>query len=796
MLRSTFSFGVTNIPVCSNGVYVYTPSVQRLLQLSANIYDASNTNFFPSVFRPLFGNDTSNNVFIIGYQQVTDVSGPTDPQLSPPYSVPQAANWPNNWPLSDSNGPVNVYGVPWIIGVKKGFPAFNQFALVNAATITRKLQVLRTTTEPVTAVYNTNQMYIMSVSNEVAVSFWNSYISNYPDPVTVFASDTVGVSLSTGANVWSGFTNFTFSAVVNSWPGSQWTGSPLNATPKPASFLAADWSFNFLSPSVYRFGTRSFDPVGSPTSSNFETMVPPLPELPQFSLNVTNYLQAFILDGNNVIDYVQLCGPNSSGGVNQALADPNYPEPNNVYYQWSTNAVPYAPPTPYGVLNQLWVSGHPTSAPGTGGQWSIAATPMGVNSPSAEAAYFNGFFVPTFQWQGMTYVNSLLYMQAPYTPTRTVYSLYLLQANDPLVHYLASDLNARNGALALWNNATVLKNGDWYNSDSANQPLPVAPITPLGGRYQPWGQNKLMTVNVSVTTNAFDLALRDPLVWWADSWSFPTNLLPTLVGLGQVHRGTPWQTFYLKSPNILDETMIFGLQQAQNVGTNTWALWTGDLDANDAALMAPTQDWHLAGVLMSLLNTNNPAQLTSVNGADWTNILNGLTVYSNSIAVPLPGETPQFDSYIIAGSSPQTLTIANAVVQAKSNESGGYFYSIGDILAVPDLSVNSGWLNTNSVNQLYSPVKYGITDSAYEAIPAQLLPLLRLDSIGEMTLANGQIQVKFSGYDGQAYAVQVSSDLVNWTSVNTNSPVNGTFQFNISSTGSLIPLFYRSLLLP
>ena len=70
MLRSTFSFGVTNIPVCSNGVYVYTPAVQRLLQLSANIYDAANTNFFPSVFRPLFGKDSSNNIFIIGYQQV------------------------------------------------------------------------------------------------------------------------------------------------------------------------------------------------------------------------------------------------------------------------------------------------------------------------------------------------------------------------------------------------------------------------------------------------------------------------------------------------------------------------------------------------------------------------------------------------------------------------------------------------------------------------------------------------------------------------------------------------------
>jgi hypothetical protein len=29
MLLNTFNFGVTNIPVYSNGVFVYTPSVQR-----------------------------------------------------------------------------------------------------------------------------------------------------------------------------------------------------------------------------------------------------------------------------------------------------------------------------------------------------------------------------------------------------------------------------------------------------------------------------------------------------------------------------------------------------------------------------------------------------------------------------------------------------------------------------------------------------------------------------------------------------------------------------------------------
>src|SRR6202167_6223378 len=32
----------------------YTPAVHRLLQVSANIYDATTTNYYPSVFRPLF----------------------------------------------------------------------------------------------------------------------------------------------------------------------------------------------------------------------------------------------------------------------------------------------------------------------------------------------------------------------------------------------------------------------------------------------------------------------------------------------------------------------------------------------------------------------------------------------------------------------------------------------------------------------------------------------------------------------------------------------------------------------
>jgi len=91
--------------------------------LSANIYDAANTNSFPVVFRPIFANDAASNLFIIGYQQVTNVSGPTDPQLSPPYDVTQLSA-ATTTPIASAYGPVNVYGVPWIIGAKKRSAGF------------------------------------------------------------------------------------------------------------------------------------------------------------------------------------------------------------------------------------------------------------------------------------------------------------------------------------------------------------------------------------------------------------------------------------------------------------------------------------------------------------------------------------------------------------------------------------------------------------------------------------------------------------------------------------------------
>ena len=98
---------------------------------------------------------------------------------------------------------------------------------------------------------------------------------------------------------------------------------------------------------------------------------------------------------------------------------------------------------------------------------------------------------------------------------------------------------------------------------------------------------------------------------------------------------------------------------------------------------------------------------------------------------------------------------------------------MADILAVPELSFASPWLDTNGVAHLAS----SMNDEACEAIPAQLLTLLRPDSLGAVSQAGGTLQVQFSGSDGYAYVVQTSSNLLDWIPVSTNYPANGAFNF-------------------
>jgi hypothetical protein len=195
----------------------------------------------------------------------------------------------------------------------------------------------------------------------------------------------------------------------------------------------------------------------------------------------------------------------------------------------------------------------------------------------------------------------------------------------------------------------------------------------------------------------------------------------------------------------------------------------------DALLTHPTNDWRHVGILAPLFNTNAPFNLSSVNQphpAAWAALLDGLTVW-----------TGPSSSLVVSSNSPETAIVADALDTLHASEPGGRFTGFVDILAAPQLSVDSPWVTASS---------FGVNDSVIEALPAQLLALLRPDSIAAISLDSGNLRIRFTGPDSYTYGVQVSTDLVNWVTVSTNNPVNGAFDY-IEAAGQTG--FIRSVLL-
>jgi len=249
--------------------------------------------------------------------------------------------------------------------------------------------------------------------------------------------------------------------------------------------------------------------------------------------------------------------------------------------------------------------------------------------------------------------------------------------------------------------------------------------------------------------------------------------------LGRVHRATPWQTLYLKSAKA---------------DAASWLDWLHDGDTQSAQLTHPIRDWQIAGLLANLLNTNSPHQLLSINSGEtdaWLSALDGFSVLTNTTADSdlLRGRPPVFDSLSVSSNSTQAARVVAGLVTARASQPGGVFRNLGDVLATPELSLASPWLNQSTNLQ----VQRGITDEAYERLPSQLLPLLRADSVGAAVWSNGNWCAQFTGFNIYPYAIESSSNLLSWFSVSTNYPTNGVFSIPVSAEGNQ---FFRSRLLP
>jgi hypothetical protein len=761
----TNAFGIANIPVLVSNQFVYTPAIQRVLQLAANIYDATTNNTavlganFPSVFRPVFNVVLENgytDVYIDGYEQVVSVTGTNDLHLALPVDITD---------LPVGTGIVtNVYGVPWIIGAKKGFPNFNEFSMESIVGVTRRLQFTRTAINlpPPTSVdfsqFHTNQMYTMCISNSLGVECWNSYTNNYV-PVSglnIVVNDTLSMVLtnSDGLVVATGNLPLDNSVSINAlstppyWPGNPlpWTG---DGQPNSNSFdipLLANVVMQ-LNPSytsisnwwAYRFDTYNFLPVStSSPDPTFETDVSGFP-FPQFGLLTTNRLQVFMLDGNHVIDYVHFAGPDTTRDLNAEIFT------DDINGVWNTNASSSG--VPYGILNQIQISKGSTKFPAgprsEDGTWhgDAHAIPLG-GTPPQQQAFFGGFFRAGNVWSaprwggndGATATNLEFGIgspvDAPYEPTRYVVLYTTWQANDPLVHYIASDLN-----YTLQDTSVDLQPGT--NTFNYGTTIPTltstnANLGQLNNHYKPWGRN----------VQTYNLAVKDPLVWLSDDWDFPTYKLPTVGWLGRVHRGTPWQTVYMKSTPV---------------GINTWTSWTGNVNLFDATNTMPVQDWLLFDLFTTAFNDNATRGQLSVNvGANdpnnpqaglaaWSALFSGVIALSNNAVLPplttqmiltgrgvqRNGSLTNFTAFPInpAGSAGANSALGGLVTninQTRASFTNVYgipaFEHIGDILATPALTVQSTNLNWSVPIQRAD----GISDEMYEWLPQQVMSLLRV----------------------------------------------------------------------
>jgi hypothetical protein len=756
--------GVTNLHIPLWPTNFYTASVHHLLQLAANIYDATtnrtftgtaaNYPYLPSVFRPLFGKN-GNQIFIAGYQEVQNANVLNPNQT--PLDLTSARDRGTLRPAS------LVWGVPIVVGAKKGFPNFNKFAMRTAIQATRKLEFVRQNNLATTPIAQTNQMYVLSISNVFGLNAWNSYSNYFPRglqmkvraSLTACLSNVVPGQAYTILNMTTNFVvNPTTNILGNTWPGYVDMNHSANSVKIPL------WT-GFLTLTNSQYLSKSTPPRFVPYHGQFSTFERPSGfAAPSWWLSVTNRLLFTLedVDTHRIVDCVSLSAGEAPLNITQLLATNGNCGDLNATYNftdsssgnptagaaWCTNRGPGVVsdtvPT-FGVLNQIGVgqgAGLPPSKWSTDKDNWAACDFFRAQFPGLSAIHFPGKFAQT---------NTFY---APYVPTRTVYYYTAWQANDPLVHYTIPDLTD----LLSGNKSRV-------EVDVATDADPMKSFGTqvfLNDNYRPWGGNPKKPGSDTSPPTKWVVAVKDPVIarnhpdgyGHSDDWDFPTNKLPNLGWLGRVHRGTPWQTLYLKSPSIDINAWTNWAGCAQEVinqgqfATNRLAQYVPGTfigRTNDAYFSHPTNDWHILDLFTTAINDNATRGQLSINQtnlAAWSAVLSGVFVFTNSPQIDgtgrlVPTSLPIPPAGIYDPYDPSTwkplARIVNGIIRTRANTNIAFpvfpshsFQSLGDILAVPELTVLSPFVNTNlaGANDI-------LNDAACERIPQQILGLLKCD---------------------------------------------------------------------
>jgi hypothetical protein len=678
---------VTNLPIYPTNHY--TPAVHRILQMTLNIFEATTTNhgtypYYPTALKPMFESQNGGNeVKIVGYVRVPRGN----------WAITNALNWKDLSNATDraSLNPTTtnqfVYGAPVLIGARKGFPNFNEYVFQPIAQVQRKLQFEKRPG----SIATTNQAFFLGVSNVIALEAWNSYGTNYPRDIIIAAGAEVGTGLTNNEgfsyqSTLNEFDGFSTNIVpANTWLAGQYR-IPLALTPQQSPRRA--WTNqNFLPYSIYSSRLKTFVPTNSILLGLEQGIFPDT----QWVLTTTNRLRFFMFDNGNLIDAVALTPQISVFNITKELHDEgrgnlNNPTPSTVvqkeFLYWKTNRWNNGPQN-----DVRWVT--------TGVQRQIleSLNPNRGGFSSPEARGFRDFLdrLPTAD----VYTNNW----APYSPELKVYKEFTWEANDPLVHHIAEDLRLDTNAPVDFSDITE----PGKSSDAIAQKIGMR-----NRAHRPWKDlaqpNKIP-------------AIADPNVDQSDDWDFPTNKLATIGMLGRIHRGTPWQTIYLKSDRP-DDTV--------------WEkIHLGRARSN------PTNDWKVADVFTVAQHPNASRGRLSVNQtnvAAWSALLSG-------VEVPTLQGAGVVTNIIEPGAIDANKTIDRLVERInvrRGQMTGQVFSSISELLSVKGLTVESPFLQPPYVPNPPPMAQTPLRDQHFEAIPEKILSLVHRGEPRFVVYAFGQ----------------------------------------------------------
>ena len=376
-------------------------------------------------------------------------------------------------------------------------------------------------------------------------------------------------------------------------------------------------------------------------------------------------------------------------------------------------------------------------------------------------------------------------IQVGFNPVGEVHLTDRRMANDPLVHYTKEDLQP-GGIVYTYPEGYWKFYADVYHdrrpemfqglqldpsiSESriaeasgdflvtyVNRTNRVAAPSKFINAFSPWGISANLGTGIPSPALAVDMAYKDPLVTNSAAWSFPTptNDFASLGQLGRIHRGTPWQTVYLKSPIAL----IYGDGEDHIGDRHHWKWWSGSYGTH------PTNDWALLDTFSTALTENAARSQIGVNQTNlpaWSAILSGVPALrrlnsdgTNLVATvldPAGGNGSSFLQKIVAGYTNNGVFrhgIASGFIHTngwpgdplvtvtgpdgkpltipKARRTLPRFRSVGEICSVETLSVGSPLLENVEYDET-NPARFRpVPDEVVERIPQQILSLLKAE---------------------------------------------------------------------